>query len=330
MPAKSAKLGRPELRHVVLILFDGAKLIDVAGPMQVFNDARDDEGQRAYRVTLASAGGGPIVTDTGAAPATERLDDIETAAIDTLLIAGGATALAMAKSVPLRTWLKANAGIPRRLGSICYGAFILAELGFLDGRPATTHWAVCDFLASEYPAVSVTADAIYVVADRIWTSAGVTAGIDMSVAMVEQDLGHSAALALARDLVLFLKRPGGQSQFSVELRRQTRDARGRFDDLHDWIRANLHRDLSVQALAEKAAMSPRNFARIYLRETQQSPARAIAQLRLEAARRMLEETSHSIQQIARLAGFGDDESLRRTVVKAHGVAPLDYRSRFGR
>ena len=148
--------------------------------------------------------------------------------------------------------------------------------------------------------------------------------------MVEQDLGHSAALALARHLVLFLKRPGGQSQLSVELRRQTRDARGRFDDLHDWIRANLYRDLSVQALAEKAAMSARNFARVYQRETQQSPARAIAQLRLEAARRMLEETSHSIQQIARLAGFGDDEGLRRTFVKAHGVAPLDYRRRFGR
>ncbi|MDI1296514.1 MAG: AraC family transcriptional regulator, partial [bacterium] len=242
-------MDRSELRHVVIVLFEDAKLLDVAGPMQVFNDARDDEGQRAYRVTLASAGGGPIVTDTGAALATERLDDIETAAIDTLLIAGGATALATAKSVPLRTWLKANAEIPRRLGSICYGAFILAELGFLDGRPATTHWAVCDFLASEYPAVSVTADAIYVVADRIWTSAGVTAGIDMAVAMVEQDLGHSAALALARDLVLFLKRPGGQSQFSVELRRQTRDARGWFDDLHDWIRANLTRDLSVLALA---------------------------------------------------------------------------------
>lgn len=330
MPSKSAMPTPPSPRHVVLILFDGAKLLDVAGPMQVFSDARDGNGGRPYRVTLASARGGAIVTDTGVALATERLDTLAAGTIDTLLVAGGVAALDAARSTILRAWLTAHAAAPRRLGSICYGAFILAELGLLDGCAATTHWDVCDRLARAYPAVSVTPDAIYVVAGRIWTSAGVTAGIDMALAMVERDLGHAAALTLARDLVLFLKRPGGQSQFSVELERQTHDVGGRFDRLHDWIRANLHRDLSVPVLAERAAMSPRNFARVYQHETHQSPARAIARFRLEAARRMLEETSHSIQRIARSTGFGNDERLRRAFVKSHGLAPQDYRHRFGR
>lgn len=330
MPSKSAKADGSFPRHVVIVLFDGAKLLDIAGPMQVFNDARDGEGHRGYRVTLASASGGSIMTDTGVALATEHLASLVPGMIDTLLIAGGARAREAAKAPALRAWLSTHATAPRRIGSICYGAFILAEMGLLDGRAATTHWDVCDRLALDYPAVSVTADAIYVVEDRIWTSAGVSAGIDMALAMVERDLGHPAALALARDLVLFLKRPGGQSQFSAELKRQIHDKKGRFDALHDWIRTNLDRDLSVPALAERAGMSPRNFARVYPHETGQSPARAIAEFRLDEARRMLETTSHSIQRIAHMAGFGDDERLRRAFVRTLGLAPQDYRSRFGR
>jgi transcriptional regulator GlxA family with amidase domain len=158
----------------------------------------------------------------------------------------------------------------------------------------------------------------------------VSAGIDMALAMVEEDIGHAAALDVARLLVLFLKRPGGQSQFSVELRRQTSDARGRFDGLHAWIREHLDGDLSVPALAAAAHMSPRNFARVYLRETGESPAHAVEQMRVEAAIRLLESTSESILRIAHRTGFGDDERMRRAFIKAHGVSPQDYRSRFGR
>ena len=173
-------------------------------------------------------------------------------------------------------------------------------------------------------------DAIFVASDGVWTSAGVSAGIDMALAMVEEDLGHQVALKLARLLVLYLKRPGGQSQFSFELRRQIRDARGRFDDLHIWINDNLAKDLSVPVLAAAAHMSPRNFARVYQRETGKSPARAIEQIRLEAARRLLEEGPDPIKQIAHNTGFGDDERMRRAFVKALGVSPQDYRNRFGR
>ena len=329
MPSKTAKPAQPVPRSVVLVLFRRTKLLDVAGPVQVFNDARLPDGAPAYRITLASDEGSPILTDTGIALATERLDALDANAIDTLLISGGSAVFSALRSPLLRTWLAAHAGAPRRLGSVCLGAFVLADLDLLDGLEATTHWEACDRLARDYPAVTVLADAIYVAAGRVWTSAGVTAGIDMALAMVERDLGHAAALALARDLVLFLKRPGGQSQFSVELRRQTSDARGRFDMLHQWMRANLDQDMSVPALAEAAAMSLRNFARVYRRETGLSPARAVEQFRAEAARRLLESTPLSMQQIARCTGFGDDERLRRAFVKAYGVSPHGYRGRFG-
>lgn len=330
MPSDSATTIDPSPRHVVLVLFDGTKLLDVAGPLQVFSDARLAEGGPAYRVTLASAGGGPIATDTGVSLATEALDSLPADAIDTLLVSGGSAAFAAARSDPLRRWLADNAGAPRRLGSICLGAFVLAELGLLDGCAATTHWEACARLASEHPAIRVAADSIYVAEGRIWSSAGVTAGIDMALAMVEQDLGHAPALALARNLVLYLKRPGGQSQFSAELQRQTRDAAGRFEALHDWIRANLDRDLPVPVLAEAAGMSPRNFARLYRRESGESPAHAVARLRVEAARRLIEDSAHPIQSIARRAGFGDDETLRRAFVRAYGIPPQDYRRRFAR
>ncbi|MGV9708384.1 GlxA family transcriptional regulator [Streptomyces sp. NPDC003483] len=209
------------------------------------------------------------------------------------------------------------------------GAFILADLGVLDGRRATTHWAFCHQLEHEHPAVSVDPDAIFVTSGRIWTSAGVSAGIDMVLAMIESDLGREMALNVARAMVLFLKRPGGQPQFSIELRQQIQDVRGLFDDLHDWIRGNLDGDLSVPALADAAHMSPRNFARVYLRETGDSPARAVEKLRLEAARRLLEATREPVRVVARRTGFGDNERMRRAFVKALGVSPQDYRSRFG-
>ena len=303
--------------------------MDIAGPLQAFNNARFGNGRPAYQVVLASEAGGPIVTDTGVKLETVRLDRT-VSSVDTLLVAGGNLKIPPVSTVSLQAKLAKYLDRPRRLGSICTGAFVLAELGVLDRREATTHWAFCSRLEREYPTINVKPDAIFVTSGHVWTSAGVSAGIDMALAMIEDDLDHLAALNVARGMVLFLKRPGGQSQFSVELRGQMRDARGRFGDLHDWIRNNLDADLSVPGLAKAARMSPRNFARVYIRETGESPARAVEKLRTEAARRLLESALDPIQVVARRAGFGDDERMRRAFVRTHGVSPQDYRSRFGR
>lgn len=312
------------------MVFDQAKLLDITGPLQVFNDARLDDGSRAYQIVLASEYGGPVTTDTGVVLASQKIDDAMAEPVDTLLISGGAPTKSREATASLRACLANYVDRPRRLGSICVGAFVLAELGLLDGHEATTHWGNAKRLEQEYPSIIVKPDAIFVASGRIWTSAGVSAGIDMALALVEDDFGHATALALARDLVLFLKRPGGQSQFSVELQRQMQDAKGRFDELHTWIRGNLHADLSVPELASAANMSPRNFARVYPRETGESPARVVERIRVEAARRLLESATDSIQTIAHRIGFGDDERMRRAFLKAYGVSPHDYRSRFGR
>ena len=330
MASKAAKSPRLVPRKIVICAYEDANLMDISGPLQAFSDARFGNGRPAYQVTLASEMGGPIVTDSGVKVETVRLDRTVLGSVDTLLVAGGNLAIRSVATESLQAKLAKYLDRPRRLGSICTGAFVLAALGVLDRREATTHWAYCGQLGREYPTITVKPDAIFVTSGHIWTSAGVSAGIDMALAMIEDDLDHLAALSVARGMVLFLKRPGGQAQFSVELRGQMRDARGRFGDLNDWIRTHLDADLSVPALAEAAKMSPRNFARLYVRETGESPARAVEKLRTEAARRLLESAHDPVQVVARRVGFGDDERMRRAFVKTYGVSPQDYRSRFGR
>jgi transcriptional regulator GlxA family with amidase domain len=314
----------------VIVTYKGAKLMYIAGPLQAFSDARFNDGSPAYHVIMASEAGGLVTSDTGLKLETARLSKTALRRVDTLLVSGADLTVSPAGSASLSALMAKFIDWPRRLGSICTGAFILAKLGVLDGLEATTHWAFCSRLEREYPAVIVKPDAIFVTSGRVWTSAGVSAGIDLALAMIEDDLGHKAALHVARGMVLFLKRPGGQSQFSVELRRQMRDERGRFDDLHHWIRANLDADLSVAELAAEARMSPRNFGRVYLRETGLSPARAVENYRIEAAVRLLESTDKPVKVVASRTGFGDDERMRRAFVKTYGISPQDYRNRFGR
>jgi transcriptional regulator GlxA family with amidase domain len=224
-------------------------------------------------------------------------------------------------------WLTVRAGAARRTASVCTGAFLLAATGLLDRRRAVTHWEYCDLLRRRHPDVRVERDPIFVHDGPIWSSAGVTAGIDLSLALVEEDLGRAIALAVARYLVVFLKRPGGQAQFSAALSLQSAD--DHFADLNGWLMEHLAEDLPLSRLAAQAAMSERTFLRRYREATGLTPARAIERLRVEAARQFLAETRLPSKRIAARCGFGSEETMRRSFVRLQGVSPQDYRQRFG-
>jgi transcriptional regulator GlxA family with amidase domain len=317
-------------RSVVLFAFERAQLLDIAGPLQVFATASElaaDEAVPPYRLRLVSMAGGPITTSSSIAVVTQRATFAAAKAIDTLIVAGGPGVSAAAADARSVAWVKAAAKAARRRCSVCTGAFLLAAAGLLKGRRAVTHWRACAALARRYPDIQVEADPIFVEDGAVWTSAGVTAGIDLALALVERDLGRRTALQVAQRLVVFLKRPGGQSQFSAALAAQASDD-GAFGDLHDWMAANLAADLRVERLAERACMSVRNFARLYHARTGTTPAKAVVAMRVEAARSMLEQTPMAIAEIAKRCGFGDEEGLRRAFQRSLGVAPGRYRSRF--
>ena len=307
---------------IAFFLFPGTKLLDVTGPLQVFADARP-----GYRVALTSASGGRIVTDTGLALETMPL--AAAGPIDTLIVSGGEAALgAAADPALLATLARAVQGV-RRLASVCVGAFILAAGGWLSGRRAVTHWEYCDRLAAGWPEVRVEPDAIFTEDRGVWTSAGVTAGIDMALAMVEQDRGRAEALRLARDMVLYLKRPGGQRQFSQPLRQQMAARDGRFEGLTGWIADHLAADLSVPALAARAGMSERSFARIFRQVTGLPPARYVEEARVEAAAQALARGEVTRKQAVAAFGFGQEERMRRAFHRCKGVAPSAWQERFG-
>ena len=220
----------------------------------------------------------------------------------------------------------------RRICSVCTGAFLLAEAGLLDGRRVTTHWNYAERLAADYPAITVDADPIFIRDRRphdgsLWTSAGVTAGMDLALALIEEDAGHKVAVHVARELVMFMKRPGGQSQYSVPLSLQACDD-AVFAELHAWMATHLDEDLRVERLAERVSMSARNFARLYAAKTGSTPARTVEMMRLEAARRALEETDLPAKRIAAELGYGDEQNLRRVFQRRFGVGPASYRDRF--
>jgi transcriptional regulator GlxA family with amidase domain len=245
--------------------------------------------------------------------------------LDTLLIAGGHGARAVPADQQLLRWIRQRSRRARRTASVCTGAFLLAKAGLLDGKRVTTHWRYCAELARRYPNLRVESDAIYLRDGDVWTSAGVTAGIDLALAFVEADIGRTAALAVARQLVVFAKRPGGQAQFSAGL---ALAAEPDFDALHNWMADNLPHDLSVPRLAARAGMSERTFARRYRAATGATPSRAVERLRVDAAREALGTTRRSIKDVARRCGFGSEETMRRSFLRLLNVAPRDYRQRF--
>ncbi|KAI3601210.1 Transcriptional regulator, AraC family (plasmid) [Cupriavidus necator H850] len=317
-------------KRVCLILFNGFQILDVCGPMQVFSSTNEllarRGRQRAYDIDLCGAPGGLIASSCGARMEARDLAQARRP-IHTILIPGGPGVWEGAAHDTLVNWLNAAAKRASRVASVCTGAFVLARTGLLDGRQAVTHWDLCERFSAEFPGIAVQPDAIYCRQGRIWTSAGVTAGIDMALAMVEEDLDREVAMAVAKTLVVFYKRPGGQSQFSSALLEQS-SPDARITTLHRWVGAHLRERLDVATLAERLSMTPRTFARFYQAQTKLTPARAIEKIRLEQACRLIETRSQSMKMIALACGFSSEEVMRRAFLRILRVSPADYRERF--
>jgi transcriptional regulator GlxA family with amidase domain len=314
-------------RRIVVLAFPGVQALDVTGPTEVFSLADRAQTESAYTLELVSGDGGPITTSSGLQLTPNSSLQASRGGIDTLVVAGGLGVRDAARDERLVAWLRLAARRSRRVASVCTGAFLLARAGLLEGRRATTHWAACDALGRRYPTIDVARDPIFVRDGNVYTSAGVTAGIDLTLALVEEDLGRQAALGVARSLVLFIRRPGGQAQFSSGLAGQAAE-RPSLRDLQDWIADNLDSDLSVNALAERSFMSERNFARVFSREVGVTPAAYVESVRMERARALLETTDLQLEDLARRCGFGTVETLRRSFARRLRVSPSDYRSRF--
>ena len=315
------------MRRVVVVAFPGVQTLDVTGPAEVFRAATLMRPP-GYEVTVAAAEAGALATSTVSLVPDARLDEV-TGPIDTLLIAGGTGTRRAEEDERLIHWIAEAAGRSRRVASVCTGAFLLARAGVLDGRRATTHWANCADLAERYPAVSVEPDPIFIRDGNVATSAGVTAGMDLALALVEEDLGRDLALEAARWLVVFLQRPGGQAQFSAQLAAQAAD-RAPLRELQAWIPDHLDENLSVPALARRTRMSDRNFARAFRRETGMTPGAYVEAARVERARIALETGDLPVEAVAELSGFGTVETMRRAFRRRVGVSPAGYRTRFRR
>jgi len=310
---------------VVIVAFPDVQPLDVVGPAEVFHTAARLEGG-AYEVVIAAPEPGPLSASAVSLSVDTALADL-TGPIDTLVVAGGTGVLALERDEGFLDSLRAAAGRARRVAGVCTGAFLLAAAGLLEGRRCTTHWASCALLAERHPGIAVDPDPIFVRDGHVYTSAGVTAGMDLALALVEEDLGRETALTTARWLVLFVKRPGGQAQFSAQLHAQQADRRP-LRELQAWIADNVDADLSVPALAERAHMSERNFARSFAREVGMTPAAYVECARVESARMALEAGDAPVETVAVRSGFGTVETMRRAFHRRVGVGPADYRRRF--
>ncbi|MBC7602507.1 MAG: DJ-1/PfpI family protein [Ramlibacter sp.] len=316
--------------RVVLLAYDDMNLLDLSGPLQALSTvnrlAAAGEPLR-YETIVASARGGSVVTSAGLPVTTVGIDALKGLRIDTLIAAGGSADAEFHADPVLVEWIARQASNVRRLCSVCTGAFLLAAAGQLTGRRVTTHWDWADRLQGLYPTVRVDADPLYIRDDKVWTSAGVTAGIDMTLGLIDEDFGHSVTIQTARQLVMFIKRSGGQSQFSAPLAAQFYDS-GTFADLHAWIAAHITEELGVERLAAQASMSPRTFARTYAARVGRTPAKTVELIRLEAACRSLETTQLPLKRIAAEVGYSEEQNLRRVFVRHMGVGPLQYRASF--
>ena len=316
----------PPIRRILVVVVDGAQSLDAMGPIEVFDYAdRHVPGSYEVRV-VAPSDEGWVTLSNGIRIGADPLPD-PVPRHDTLIVAGGPGARSAADTDAVPAWLARASRRARRTASVCTGAYLLAAAGLLDGRRATTHWQFADGLAEQYPDVTVDPDPVFVRDGDVWTSAGVTAGMDLALALVEDDLGPETALQVARQLVVFLKRPGGQSQFSSALAAQ-HAAHPALRELQSWIAGHLEQDLSVPVLARRANMSERSFARAFRREVGQTPAAYVEALRVERARALLEDGAPSLESVARSSGFSSAEVLRRAFHRRVGIGPADYRERF--
>lgn len=316
--------------RVVLLAYDDMNLLDLCGPLQALATAstrHTGKGPALYETIVASADGGLITTSAGLPMMTVAIATLDGLAIDTLIAPGGCRGQEYYAPPALVNWIVRQAPLVRRMCSVCTGAFLLAAAGQLEGKRAATHWEWADRLQSRHPGINIDADKIFIKDGSVWTSAGVSAGIDLTLALIEEDYGHHVAIETARQLVMFIKRTGGQSQFSVPLAAQAHEG-GRFDDLHAWVAANLHENLTVERLAEQAGMTPRTFARHYTSQSGRTPARMVEAMRLEAACRALEKTVLPLKAIAANTGYVEEQNLRRVFQRQLGVSPSQYRSRF--
>jgi transcriptional regulator GlxA family with amidase domain len=307
-------------REIAVLVFPSFQLLDAAGPITAFEAAGHGTAPLAYRLRVIARAAGPVTSSSVVQLIAEAFGDDPP---DTLIVAGGWGTREASACADTLAYVRATAGRARRIASVCSGAFILAAAGLLDGRRATTHWGRAAEFARTYPQIRVEPDRIFIRDGTVWTSAGITAGIDLALALVAEDLGEEAAKRTAQQLVVYHRRPGGQSQFSALL--ETDRPGSRFSPLLAWARERLDERLPVERLADRAAMSPRHFARAFAAETGMTPAKAIERLRLETSRERVESGSEPIELVAACTGFGDPERMRRAFIRAFGQPPQALR-----
>ncbi|GAA2216006.1 DJ-1/PfpI family protein [Nonomuraea monospora] len=319
----------PASHRVIITVFPDVDLLDVTGPAEVFAVAnREMSGRTPYQVLLAGPDGGQVRTSAGVRLATDLTFDEVGDRVDTLVVPGAVDRDGAPVIDPqLVGWIADTARHADRVASVCVGAHLLAAAGLLSGRTATTHWATADRLAHDHPDVTVDPDPIYIQSGKVWTGAGISSCMDLALALVAEDHGERLALAVARQLVMYLKRQGGQSQFSVPLWQAPTERRD-IDELRVWITANLTADLSAAALAERVCLSERHFARVFRKETGSTPAGYVEAARVEAARRLLEGTDEALDRVAQACGLGSAETLHRAFRRRLGTTPAAYRRRF--
>jgi len=317
-------------KHIVIVGYDNITSLDLAGPLEAFSSAQieDSRGkpQACYKVTIAALSGKTFSSESGLRmTATCFLSSLRH--LDTLLVPGGTGVRTSGDGRKLANWIGRHQHRIRRIASVCTGIYGIAPTGLLDGRKVTTHWKFAADLAERYPKLQVDANALYLRDGKFYTSAGITAGIDLTLALIEEDFGAQVALGVARELVMYVKRPGGQEQYSEPLKFQV-ESTSRFADLAAWIVGHLDRDLSVEALAQRIHLCPRQFNRRFKAEFNSTPAAFVLRLRLDEARNRLSSRGSTVESVADSVGFGDPDSFRRAFVQRFGVAPKQYRSRF--